>query len=50
MYVPRAISAGFSDMIDEYVHFNIQHVIPSHGERMTPDYMVVWNWKQNRSL
>lgn len=40
MYVPEQLQAGFSDMIDEYVHFNesARNLIM---ERMTPDYMVV---------
>ena len=40
MYVPEQFQAGFSDMIDEYVHFNdsARNYIM---EKMTPDYMVV---------
>lgn len=40
MYVPEQLQAGFSDMIDEYVHFN-DSARDSIMERMTPDYMVV---------
>ena len=40
MYVPEQFQAGFSDMIDEYVHFN-ESARDSIMERMTPDYMVV---------
>ena len=40
MYVPEQLQAGFSDMIDEYVHFN-ESARNSIMERMTPDYMVV---------
>ena len=40
MYVPEQFQAGFSDMIDEYVHFN-DSARNSIMERMTPDYMVV---------
>ena len=40
MYVPEQFQAGFSDMIDEYVHFN-DSACNSIMERMTPDYMVV---------
>ena len=40
MYVPEQFQAGFSDMIDEYVHFN-DLARNSIMERMTPDYMVV---------
>ena len=40
MYVPEQLQAGFSDMIDEYVHFN-DSARNSIMERMTPDYMVV---------
>ena len=40
MYVPEQLQAGFSDMIDEYVHFN-ESARDSIMERMTPDYMVV---------
>ena len=40
MYVPEQLQAGFSDMIDEYVHFN-ELARDSIMERMTPDYMVV---------
>ena len=40
MYVPEQLQAGFSDMIDEYVHFNESARDPIM-ERMTPDYMVV---------
>ena len=40
MYVPEQLQAGFSDMIDEYVHFN-ESACDSIMERMTPDYMVV---------
>ena len=40
MYVPEQFQAGFSDMIDEYVHFN-ESARNSIMERMTPDYMVV---------
>ena len=36
-------------MIDEYVHFN-DSARNSIMERMTPDYMVVGIWKQNRIL
>ena len=39
-YVPEQFQAGFSDMIDEYVHFN-DSARNSIMERMTPDYMVV---------
>ena len=40
MYVPEQFQAGFSDMIDEYVHYNdsARNYIM---EKMTPDYMVV---------
>ena len=40
MYVPEQLQAGFSDMIDEYIHFN-ESARNSIMERMTPDYMVV---------
>ena len=40
MYVPEQLQAGFSDMIDEYVHFN-ESARNSIMEKMTPDYMVV---------
>ena len=40
MYVPEQLQAGFSDMIDEYVHFN-ESARNYIMERMTPDYMVV---------
>ena len=40
MYVPEQFQAGFSDMIDEYVHFN-DSARNSIMEKMTPDYMVV---------
>ena len=40
IYVPEQLQAGFSDMIDEYVHFN-ESARNSIMERMTPDYMVV---------
>lgn len=40
MYVPEQLQADFSDMIDEYVHFN-DSARNSIMERMTPDYMVV---------
>jgi len=40
MYVPEQLQAGFSDMIDEYVHFN-ESARNSIMERMTPDYIVV---------
>ena len=40
MYVPEQLQAGFSDMIDEYVHFN-ESARNSIMERMTPDYMVI---------
>lgn len=40
MYVPEQLQAGFSDMIDEYVHFN-ESARNSIMERMIPDYMVV---------
>ena len=40
MYVPEQFQAGFSDMIDEYVHFN-DSARNSIMERMTPDYMVI---------
>ena len=40
MYVPEQFQAGFSDMIDEYVHFN-DSARNSIMVRMTPDYMVV---------
>ena len=40
MYVPEQLQAGFSDMIDEYVHFN-DSARNSIMEKMTPDYMVV---------
>ena len=40
MYVPEQLQAGFSDMIDEYVHFN-NSARNSIMERMTPDYMVI---------
>ena len=40
MYVPEQFQAGFSDMIDEYVHFN-ESARNSIMERMTPDYMVI---------
>ena len=39
MYVTEQIQAGFSDMIDEYVHFN-DSARNSFMEKMTPDYMV----------
>ena len=38
--VPEQFQAGFSDMIDEYVHFN-DSARNSIMEKMTPDYMVV---------
>ncbi|MEF2694776.1 MAG: hypothetical protein U0O03_08260, partial [Blautia wexlerae] len=37
---PEQLQAGFSDMIDEYVHFN-DSARTSIMEKMTPDYMVV---------
>ena len=40
MYVPEQLQADFSDMIDEYVHFN-DSARNSIMEKMTPDYMVV---------
>ena len=40
MYVPEQFQAGFSDMIDEYVHFN-DSARNSIMEKMTPDYIVV---------
>lgn len=40
MYVPKQLQAGFSDLIDEYVHFN-DSARNSIMEKMTPDYMVV---------
>ena len=40
MYVPEQLQADFSDMIDEYIHFN-ESARNSIMERMTPDYMVV---------
>ena len=40
MYVPEQLQAVFSDMIDEYVHFN-DSARNSIMEKMTPDYMVV---------
>lgn len=40
MYVPEQLQNGFSEMIDEYVHFN-ESARNSIMERMTPDYMVV---------
>ena len=40
MYVPEQFQAGFSDMIDEYVHFN-DSARNSIMKKMTPDYMVV---------
>ena len=40
MYVPEQLQAGFSDMIDEYVHFN-ESARNSIMEKMTPDYIVV---------
>ena len=40
MYVPEQLQAGFSDMIDEYVHFN-DSARNSIMEKMTPDYMVI---------
>ena len=40
MYVPEQFQVGFSDMIDEYVHFN-DSARNSIMEKMTPDYMVV---------
>ena len=40
MYVPEQLQAGFSDMIDEYVHFN-DSARNSIMEKMAPDYMVV---------
>ena len=40
MYVPEQLQADFSDMINEYVHFN-ESARNSIMERMTPDYMVV---------
>ena len=40
MYVPEQFQAGFSDMIDEYVHFN-DSARNSIMEKMTPNYMVV---------
>ena len=40
MYVPEQLQAGFSDMIDEYVHFN-DSARNSIMEKMTPDYIVV---------
>ena len=38
MYVPEQLQAGFSGMIDEYVHFN-DSARNSIMERMTPDYI-----------
>lgn len=40
MYIPEQLQVGFSEMIDEYVHFNAS-ARNSIMERMTPDYMVV---------
>lgn len=40
MYVPEQLQVGFSEMIDEYVHFNTS-ARNSIMERMTPDYMVI---------
>jgi len=40
VYVPKQLQSVFSEMIDEYVHFN-ESARNSIMERMTPDYMVV---------
>ena len=48
MYVPEQLQAGFSDMIDEYVHFN-ESARDSIMERMTPDYMVVGIWSKTEA-
>ena len=48
MYVPEQFQAGFSDMIDEYVHFN-ESARDSIMERMTPDYMVVGIWSKTEA-
>ncbi len=40
MYIPEQLQAGFSEMIDEYAHFNTS-ARNSIMERMTPDYMVI---------
>ena len=48
MYVPEQFQAGFSDMIDEYVHFN-ESARDSIMERMTPDYMVVGIWSRTEA-
>ena len=40
MYIPEQLQTGFSNMIDEYVHFN-ESARNSIMERMTPDYMVI---------
>lgn len=48
MFVPKHLQAGFSEMIDEYVHFN-EAARNSIMERMTPDYMVVGIGTQNES-
>ena len=49
MYVPEQFQAGFSDMIDEYVHFN-DSARNSIMERMTPDYMVVGIGSKTESM
>lgn len=48
LYVPEQLQAGFSEMINEYVHFN-DSARNSIMERMTPDYMVVGIGTQNES-
>lgn len=40
MYIPEQLQADFSELINEYVHFNTS-ARNSIMERMTPDYMVI---------
>ena len=49
MYVPEQLQAGFSDMIDEYVHFN-DSARNSIMEKNDTRLHGCWNWKQNRIL
>lgn len=48
MYIPEQLQAGFSEMIDEYAHFNTS-ARNSIMERMTPDYMVIGIGSQTES-
>lgn len=48
MYIPEQLQGGFSELIDEYVHFNTS-ARNSIMERMTPDYMVIGIGSQTES-